>query len=359
MFKNAMMLGCLFLAQSSFAQAVFQAGDGGYKCFRIPAIVKAKSGNLLAFAEARKNSCSDTDNIDLVVKSSKDNGTTWSDLSVVWDDQDNTCGNPAPIVDAKTGAVVLVATWNLGGDHEKDIIAGTSKDTRRVYVLRSTDEGKSWSAPKEITKDTKKENWAWYATGPGNGIQIKKGAHKNRMVVACDYVEVKTNKGYSHVIYSDDAGITWTLGGIAPKEGVNESTVAEAGKGELLLNMRNYNREKLRKVARSTDGGATWVDFKSDPALEEPVCQGSLISLSKGMAFANPASQTKREKMTIKLSFDKGHTWTKSHLVHAGPSAYSNLVELNKKEIGILYEGGEKSPYEKIVFKKVSKKDFK
>ncbi len=348
----------LLIAFSGYGQTVFQSGDGGYKCFRIPAIVKAKSGKLLAFAEARKNSCSDTDDIDLVLRVSNDMGKSWSPIIVVWDDKDNTCGNPSPIVDSKTGEIVLVSTWNLGGDHEKDIIAGTSQDTRRVFVLRSMDEGQTWSSPTEITKDVKKENWSWYATGPGNAIQITKGKYKGRMVVACDYIELKTNKGYSHVIFSDDQGKTWKLGGVSPEDGVNESTVAELSDGSLLLNMRNYSQNKFRKVAVSRDGGETWEDFKSHPELEEPICQGNLISLGKGLAFSNPASQTKREKMTIKLSFDDGKTWGKKKLIHEGPSAYSNLIRLSKKELGILFEGGEKSPYETIRFQKVSLKEF-
>ena len=144
-----MQLGILVQAQTNTTTDIYQKGQDGYACFRIPAIVQSKAGTLLAFAEARKNSCSDTGNIDLVVKRSEDGGKTWSRTITVWDDGDNVCGNPSPIVDQETGRIILVSCWNLGEDHEKQIIDKTSKDSRRVYVLYSDNDGKSWSAPKE------------------------------------------------------------------------------------------------------------------------------------------------------------------------------------------------------------------
>ena len=195
---------------------LYRAGEEGYACFRIPSLITTSKGTILAFAEARKNNCGDAGDIDLVVKRSEDGGKTWSSLQMVWNDSTNTCGNPAPVVDQKTGKIVLLSTWNLGTDHEKDIIAGTSKDTRRVFFLASTDDGRSWSTPSQITDVVKKSNWSWYATGPGRGIQISKGKHKGRMVIPANHITADTKQNYSHAIYSDDAGQTWNLGGITP-----------------------------------------------------------------------------------------------------------------------------------------------
>jgi len=114
---------------------VFQKGQDEYACFRIPAIVQSKTGILLAFAEARKNSCSDTGDIDLILKRSEDGGRTWSKMITVWDDGDNVCGNPTPIIDQTNGRILLISCWNSGKDHEKEIIDQTSKDTRRVFML--------------------------------------------------------------------------------------------------------------------------------------------------------------------------------------------------------------------------------
>ncbi len=364
--KKLIVMSLILLMQSGiFIQAqeentidIFQKGQDGYACFRIPAIVKSKNGTLLAFAEARKNSCSDTGNIDLVLKRSEDGGKTWSSTITIWDDGDNVCGNPAPVVDQETGRILLVSCWNLGEDHEKEIIDKTSKDSRRIYVLYSDNDGKSWSIPKDITSSVKRPDWTWYATGPCHGIQLQNKKHKGRLVVSANHMVAGTKSYHSQLIYSDDKGDTWKLGGVVKKHGGNESSVVELENGDLMLNMRNYNREesKTRSCAISKDGGETISEMYYLPELIEPVCQGSTLNfikkgkISNYILFSNPASTDKREKMTLKLSEDNGKTWPCAYLVYSGPSAYSDLVNLPDSKIGILYEYGINDPYEKIGF---------
>ncbi len=132
-------------------------------------------GTLLAFAEARRTGAADSGDIDLVLKRSRDGGATWSPLQVVGDNGPNTFGNPCPVLDAADGVMWLLAVQNLATDCEKDIIAGTSKGSQTVWVLKSTDEGTTWSAPVEITASVKPAGWTWYATGPGVGIQTRDG----------------------------------------------------------------------------------------------------------------------------------------------------------------------------------------
>ncbi|WP_293716802.1 sialidase family protein [uncultured Parabacteroides sp.] len=349
-------------AQETPTTDVFQKGQDGYACFRIPAIVQSKAGTLLAFAEARKNSCSDTGNIDLVVKRSEDGGKTWSKAITVWDDGDNVCGNPAPIVDQETGRIILVTCWNLGEDHEKEIIDGKSKDSRRIYVLSSDNDGISWSAPKEISSSVKHPDWTWYATGPCHGIQLQSKKHKGRLVVSANHMVAGTKTYHSQIIYSDDKGETWKLGGIVSKHGGNESSVTELKNGDLMLNMRNYNREesKSRSYVISKDGGETVSEMQYLPELIEPICQGSTLNymkngkVSNNILFSNPASTDKREKMTIKLSLNNGKTWPYAFLIYPGPSAYSDLVNLPNGNIGLLYEYGTDNAYEKIGFTSIS-----
>ena len=337
---------------------IYKSSEEGYSCFRIPAIVSTGKGILLAFAEGRRNNCGDAGDIDLVVKSSGDGGKTWTGLRVVWDDSANTCGNPAPVVDKKSGNILLLATWNKGTDHEKDIIARTSKDTRRVFVLSSHDDGRSWSAPQEITKRVKPGNWTWYATGPGSGMQITKGKHKGRLVVACDHIETETNKYFSHVIYSDNRGRKWKLGGTTPQDRVNESTVAELSDGKLMLNMRNFGPVRNRQVSTSADGGSSWSALHADESLVEPICEGSLMRYNfpgkeQCLVFSNPASKESRSAMTVQVSYDDGKTWPSRKLLYKGPSAYSNVVVLPNGNIGCLYEAGYAKAYEGIVFEEV------
>ena len=150
---------------------------------------------------------------------------------MIWDDPQHTCGNPAPVVDRETGAIHLLMTWNRGDDHERDIKDLKSKDTRRVFVTSSDDDGLTWAAPREITTDVKLPNWTWYATGPGHGIQIENGQYAGRLIVACDHVEAGSKALYSHVIYSDDNGATWQRGGRSPFPNVNECEAVELAHG--------------------------------------------------------------------------------------------------------------------------------
>jgi sialidase-1 len=339
--------------------SLFRAGDSGYACFRIPAIVKSAKGILLAFSEARKKGYSDTGDIDLVLRRSFDLGKTWGPLQIVWDDGENVAGNPAPVVDDETGIISLLSTWNLGKDHESQIIDQTSQDTRRIFILQSADDGGTWSKAHEITASVKQPDWTWYATGPVHGIQVKSKLYKGRLIIPCDHIEAGTKKYFSHVIYSDDHGTTWKVGGSTPQDQVNECTVAELPDGKLMLNMRNYERkQRSRKVSCSIDGGATWSAMKNDPLLIEPICQAALLDITikgkqKALAFLNPADSADRRNLELKISYNEGKTWEVVSTVHAGPAAYSDLVQLNRKQLGCLYEAGIKSAYEGIHFRKI------
>jgi sialidase-1 len=330
---------------------VFIGGQEGYHTFRIPSVVVTVKGTVLAFCEGRKRGGGDAAEIHVVLKRSLDGGKTWGKPRVVWEDGPNTCGNPCAVLDRKTGAICLLMTHNRGTDTEPKIMAGTSAGTRTVWISRSTDDGLNWSRPRDITKELKPANWTWYATGPGVGIQLKRG----RLIVPCDHAIAHTRAYYSHVIFSDDDGASWHLGGsVGPK--CNECQIAELSNGTLLLNMRSYRPGHRRLVAVSQDGGLTFSNLHQDPALIEPVCQASFLrypATAKGgpdlLLFSNPAS-LKREKMTVRLSYDGGKTWPAARQLYAGPSGYSCLTVLPDGRIGCLYESGLKSPYQVIAF---------
>ena len=264
-------------AEPATGKPVFTSGRDGYHTYRIPALAVTNRGTVLAFCEGRRHGRGDSGDIDLLVKRSTDNGTTWSRQQVIRNDAANTCGNPCVVVDRQTGVIWLLSTWNRGDDSEGRIINRTSHDTRRVFVLYSTDDGLTWSKPRPITDEVKRPQWTWYATGPGSGIQIRQGPHKGRLIIPCDHIEARTKHYYSHVIYSDDHGKTWRLGGSSTRPGTNECQVVELTGGRLMLNMRNYDRaQKTRQVAISEDGGLTWKNQHFDPALVEPICQAAI-----------------------------------------------------------------------------------
>ena len=330
---------------------VYRAGTDGYHTYRIPALIVTRKGTLLAFCEGRRGSSSDTGDIDVLVKRSSDHGRTWSPARVVADLGEDTVGNPAPVVDRRTGRIILLLTRNPGQAAERQIIASTASGTRTVWISYSGDDGIAWSAPAEITASVKRPEWTWYATGPGNGIQLRGG----RLVVPCDHNGKEERDRHSHIIFSDDGGANWKIGGVAGAD-TNESAVAELRDGSLLLNMRSYAGRNRRAVARSRDGGLHWSEVTLDDALIEPVCQASMVAAvpagkrSDGrLLFSNPAD-TKRVRMTVRLSPDDGKTWPAARVIHEGPAAYSSLAVLGGGSIGLLYERGEKSPYETITF---------
>lgn len=338
---------------------IYKPGDAGYSCFRIPALITTQKGTLLAFAEGRKKNCGDSGDIDLVLRRSADGGKIWSPLQVIWNDSTNTCGNPVPVQDVNSGRIFLISTWNNGADHEKQIRTQTGKDGRRVFVLSSDDDGKSWSAPKEITAFVKLPDWTWYATGPCHGLQITQGKYKGRLVVPVNHVEAATNKNFVHTIYSDDHGATWKLGNNVPQDGTNEVTAAELSNGKLMLNSRNADRKKhTRLYTTSTDGGQTWATIQTDTTLIEPICQGSLLNYRHVLFFINPADNMKRENLTIRSSFDDGHTWPGKQVVFAGPSAYSDIGIYKHRQVACVYEAGINDPNEGIAFKLIKLSDL-
>ncbi len=332
---------------------IFISGENSYNTYRIPALVVSGDGTILAFCEGRKNSSSDTGDIDIVLKRSYDNGKTWDDMRVILDDGIDTVGNPAPVLDRETGTIWLVNTRNLASGPEKLIVEG--KAPRTAWVTYSTDDGETWAELKEITDDVKKPTWTWYATGPCHGIQLK----SSRLVIPCDHVDGTERDyqrtAYSHVIYSDDRGKTWQIGGIG-QAGTNECVIVETMNDALYLNCRNYVGDKRRAYTWSYDSGETFTDFGWHDKLVEPICQASMIRYTdevnhdkNRILFSNPAS-TNRERMTIRISYDECKSWSDGKLLYEGPSAYSDLCVAPDMTIGCLYECGKEKAYETITY---------
>jgi len=328
---------------------VFVGGQDGYHTYRIPSLLLTPKGTLLAFAEGRKTGRADSGEIDLVLKRSIDNGRTWSALQIVASDSPNTIGNPCPVVDRSTGTIWLPMTHNLGVDREGDILAGKSKGTRSVLISSSTDDGQTWTKPQDITSDVKPKDWTWYATGPGVGIQLKSG----RLLIPCDHRVLGAPSYRSHVIYSDDHGKTWKLGGVVG-DAVNECQAVELADGSVMINMRSYRaNQHCRAISISKDGGATWSEISDDKTLIEPNCQASFIGFDGDekhkplLLFCNPASEKKRENLTLRISHDDGRSWPISKTIYEGSSAYSSLAILPEMTAGCLFE---RDDYAKISF---------
>ncbi len=383
-----MICPCLVDAKDFEAVTVFQNGKDGYKIFRIPAVVVAANGDVLAFCEARTGG--DASEIDLVLKRSCDGGKTWKPLEVVQEsddfrnlfDQKKTnisVGNPAPVVDL------------FDPKHPGRIWLPFTVENDRVFVTFSDDHGKTWNAHREITADVKQKTWGWYATGPVHSIQLQKGKHKGRLVVPCDHRigaggEDRGALG-AHVVLSDDHGKTWQLGAVDDTYNdslnANETTVVELNDGRLYFNTRDQNGKAkgTRGETYSSDGGASFGRFPdtahpvfapSPKQLDPPVVQCALLratSTSAGdkqnlILFSGPDDNGPtgrgRSDLRIRYSTDETKTWHDGPLIHIGPAAYSDMIRIGKSRYGLLFEAGKKGgkKYDQIIFVVVTKDDI-
>ncbi len=330
---------------------LFVAGQGGYSCYRIPSLITTSKGVVLAFVEGRKNSCSDHGDNDILMRRSTDGGKTWGPVRVVMNARNAGLNNPTAVVDRSTGTTWLFFVWTSTRKYKTNADLVKAKGpVSRMLVLHSNDDGATWSAPRDITRSVNHAGWRRIIPGPGVGIQMTSG----RLVIPCNHEvgPVATD----HVIYSDDHGKTWHLGG-STQDKTDEDQVVQLADGSLMLNIRNYREKGHRGISISKDGGLTWSPVVADPTLIEPVCMASLIRYTKTpefsknrLLFSNPASQTKRVKMTVRLSYDEGKTWPVSKLLNAGPSGYSCLTVLPDMKIGCLYERGAHSSVGKVTF---------
>ena len=385
--KNILSLVFFICAISTLAQSpfsvIYTSGQEGHKTYRIPAIIKNKQGHLLVFAEGRVNGSGDFGDINIVLKISRDQGRTWSALSTLVDYQDLQAGNPTPILDTTDprfpkGRIFLF--YNTGNNHENEIREG--KGLREVWYMTSTDGGLTWNTPVNITSQVHrpnqpsrnsayvfKEDWRHYANGPGHGMQFNQGPHAGRILIAANHSEGPRGERGSdyraHTFYTDDHGETFHLGASIAIPGSNESSATEISGGKLLMNIRNQRGDiRQRIIGLSQDGSATWKETYFDPQLPDPICQGSILTIAqkKGLftlAFSNAADTKNRDNLTIRISKDDGRTWPISIPVDNGASAgespkdftaYSDLVSLDSKNIGIVYE---RKDYSQIVFKKI------
>ncbi|MHA1490852.1 MAG: sialidase family protein [Promethearchaeota archaeon] len=306
-------------------------GEPPIKGYRIPSLLWLPRDVLLAFAEARHEPWDDGGNIDIVLRRSLDGGDTWEPLQIVAEYGNHTAGNPCPVYDEDTRTVFLIY----------------NRDNKEVWVTKSHNKGVSWSTPQKIKGLGL--TGSFHGCGPGVGIQKKKVGYIGRLIIPA----YGGGQGGCHIIYSDDHGSTWHVGGSTGCGG--EPQVVEDFLGGLYMNMRGSPN---RIIARSGDGGITWSECYSDPALPDVPCQASVYRLTsiptndKNRILYSGPNYRVRGYYTIRMSYDEGITWPVAKEIYAGSSAYGQMVVLSDHTIVLLFECGEVDYREGIQFVK-------
>lgn len=351
---------------SSKTSIPYYSGLQDYFSFRIPTLIKSERA-LIAFAEGRKNSTSDFGDIDLVYRRSLDEGKSWESLQLLFDQDTLAVQNSVPIYVSSENKIVLL--FNTSSLSENEVLNKdySPKEERRAFVTSSTDDGKTWETPKEITRAVKLKQWRWHSFGPVHGIELQFGKHRGRLMAPVAISIGKGNKVYSMaLVYSDDKGVTWNIGAVDENLSdtvlANETTIVELTDGRIYVNTRDQNGgslEKNRGETYSDDGGLTFSEtvVESDK-FPSPVVQSSLLrwSFSKSEAknmllFSTPSHLDKRLDLIVMASYDESKTWSRLFKVHKGHSAYSDMVKLNENTLGIIYETDD---YRKIRFRWVN-----
>ncbi|MFC9503388.1 exo-alpha-sialidase [Streptomyces sp. NPDC057002] len=348
-------------------QVLFKASqDPGYACFRIPAIVRTTSGTLLAFAEGRVLNCGDAADIDIVLKRSTDGGRTWGPLQVVTEGAGDTHGNPAPLVDRRTGRILLAETYNTG---RTDAGNCTVPCDRTPHLQHSDDDGRTWSKPRDLSDQILPAHWnSWYATGPVHGIQLTRGKHAGRLVFGVNtetWDGSRVTANHAALIVSDDGGDHWRVGAtdswpIAQdgtfRQKPSEVTLTERTDGVVLVSGREQDGTDLghRAQTLSQDGGDSFATpFRDLPDLYTPQVQGATVRLGDRLLLSAPADPDRRRTMMVRSSYDGGRTWDtvdRGTVVTTDWSGYSDMAAVDGTTVGLLYEGGAVDARDEIRF---------
>ncbi len=351
--------------------ALRKGHDDGVHTTRIPALTTTPKGTLLSVYDLRRRKRRDLqEDIDVGLSRSTDGGQNWEPVRVIMDmgeygglgPEQNGVGDPGIVVDQNTGEIFCAAVWMWGkpGKHqwtedgsEPGYEIGKSA---QFMMVRSRDDGLTWTKPENLTRKLKKADWILFAPSPQAGITLRDGT----LVLPGEGRDEK-DRLFSTLIVSRDHGATWTVGSPAAT-GNNECEVVELDDGSIMLNSRTVQPTKFRSVWLTDDLGKTWRPHSTHrKTLIEPNCNGSLLRFDyeeEGkpkhvLLFANPHSQTGRDHHSIQVSFDEGLTWPEEYRIlldEGRGNGYPSMTRIDESHVGIVYEGSQAH----LVFEKLS-----
>lgn len=352
------MIASMSVAQDALTRyPVFSYNEAGSQFYRIPALTQTADGTLVAIADQRGDQLGDLPNmISIVAKTSTDGGKNWGNMVTIAQcdaSKGNTYGDAVVIYDEVEDKIVTIFVGNENyGSSCVGLWASNYSYPLRLYQSESDDNGASWTKPVDVSESiynaiygSRYYNWIGMFAGSGSGIQLKKGEKAGRLmfVVAARNGNEWGGSMSNYAVYSDDHGVTWNVSSMSACSNGDEAKVVELENGDLLMSIKNRNKGS-RLMARSYDQGVTWTNAVVNSNLNDPACNGDVISYEADgkyyLIHSMPASTTTRENVTVYLSLDGGQTWPISREVYHGYSAYSVLQVLDDGTIGIIVEEG-------------------
>lgn len=368
-------------------ESLRNGGDDGVVRYRIPGIASTTKNSLLAIYDVRRDNGRDLQgNIDIGVSRSIDGGNSWEPMRIALDMEEygnmpqnfNGVSDACILVDKKSNDIYIAGCWMHGVIDEQAGLPVTNlteesniwnhqwrnngslqgfdiNRTSQFIIAKSTDDGKTWNEPMNITKQVKKHEWHLFAPAPGSGITLNDGT-----LVFPTQGKDKNQHPFSNIIYSKNGGQTWHSSNPSYSN-TTENMVVQLNDGSIMQNMRdnrnasNKSNSNGRAVFVTNSFGEKWTEYPTHHnKLIEPVCMASLYKhtyiTNSGdqnsiLLFSNPNSKYKREKMTIKISLDDGKTWPEEYWLLLDEmelsGGYSSITSINNNTIGILYEGSQ------------------
>lgn len=355
-FLAAALPACAAPAEPTKAD-LFVSGQGGYAFYRIPGIVVTARGTVLAYCEARRDSQSDWSTMDILLRRSTDGGRTWDAPRRIGEVPNPGAENPL--------AVAAKAGLPAGPTYNNPVAIAARDGTvhflfcleyMRCFHMRSTDDGRTFSAPVEITPVfagwRSEYDWKIVSVGLGYGIELGNGRLLATVRLALGSERHLLRPTVASTVFSDDGGRTWQRGELAVRNtpetvNPNEPIVAELSDGRVMMNVRNESAPKRRLVTVSPDGATRWSAPRFDPALLDSGMMASLLRVPPPageprplLLFANTHHEKERRNLTVKLSRDDGAAWPSQRTLEPGPSAYCDLAVLPAGDVLCFYERG-------------------
>jgi sialidase-1 len=342
------LMGGCHSAKSPFVgrKCLYAPGDYGSANWRIPALLCLDDGTLIAVCDKRKYNEGDLpEDIDIVCRCSTDRGAIWSEPQTIVEGQGRGRGyGDAALVQCENGDVLC---FFVGGN---GLWASTETHPQRSYVCRSTDRGRSWSEPTDLTAllwgsraiHPQGKNYRSSFFASGNALRLRKGPHKGRLLVAAAMCRMTEHVLDNYVVYSDDGGQSWQVSGLAFAGG-DEAKLVELTDGTVLISVR---QQGPRGCNRSADGGVTWGEQSVWPELSANACNGDLLRLPDGTLLHSLPNSMKRENVSLFVSTDEGRSWQFLETLVEGPSVYSSLTLLPDGKVGALVEKNDKGACE-------------